>query len=218
MSEQQSDDRKALFDNWAKDYDRSVDDIAESQSFPFAGYDAVLSAIVDRAAPTTEMNVLDLGTGTGALVTRLAHTGCRLTATDFSQEMLARAEARLPEHTFVQADLTAPWPAELDHQFDRIVSAYVLHEFDEPTKFAILSEAASRLTARGRIILGDIAFSDDHAMNAAHERWKDTWDESEHYWIASRDLPKLAAAGLTASWHPLSPCAGVFEILVTPPA
>jgi len=44
--------------------------------------------------------------------------------------MLAQARVRLPQAHLVQADLLAAWPLATRPLFDRIVAAYVLHEFD----------------------------------------------------------------------------------------
>jgi hypothetical protein len=56
--------------------------------------------------------------------------------------MLAEAQIKLPGARLLQADLLGPWPAELDPPFDRVVSAYVFHEFDLTTKIGLLRRIA----------------------------------------------------------------------------
>jgi trans-aconitate methyltransferase len=73
---------------------------------------------------------------------------------DFSAEMLAKAQAKLPHSILVQADLLSKWPMELQRPFDRVVSAYVFHEFDLETKVRLLHRIATHhLIAGGRIVV-----------------------------------------------------------------
>ncbi len=103
--------------------------------------------------------MLDLGTGTGNLAARVHEGGARIWGTDLSGAMLVEARAKLPGATLVEADLGAAWPDSIDGPFDGIVSAYVLHEFDLPTKISILHQACARLRPHRRVVVGDIASS-----------------------------------------------------------
>jgi len=118
-------DRVNLFDAWAERYDRSI----ARDSFPLTGYDEVLDAIVRLAEIEPDHLVLDVGIGTANLAKRITVSGCELWGVDFSEEMLRRARAKLPSTHLVKADLLNGWPEGLPDQFDRIVSAYVFHEF-----------------------------------------------------------------------------------------
>ncbi len=114
------------FDQWAETYDQ---DVVSQDKFPFAGYDSALRTVVELAAPQRGMTVLDIGTGTGNLAVRFAKAGCQLWCSDFSRSMLEHARRKLPTAKMVLHDLANEWPAELDRDFDRIVSAYVFHHF-----------------------------------------------------------------------------------------
>lgn len=131
-------DRMELFDGWAERYDESV---RQDDTFPFAGYESVLDTIVRKAAVRPGMRVLDVGIGTG----KFPHAEGMVWGVDFSAGMLEQCRERLPHATLVQADLTKPLPAALRLGFDRIVSAYVLHEFASDGKMKLL---------QGRILLG----------------------------------------------------------------
>lgn len=133
-------DRMQLFDRWAEHYDESV---REDEGFPFAGYDAVLETIVRKAAVRPGMRVLDVGIGTGNLAAKFPHDEGALWGVDFSAAMLEQCRERLPQATLVQADLTQPLPADLRIGFDRIVSAYVLHEFSPDGKMKLLQGLAA---------------------------------------------------------------------------
>ena len=207
-------EREQLFDDWAESYDEVTE--SPQHPFPHGGYDQVLGEVVKRAAGTPGQLVLDLGIGTGKLAVKLAGLGCSIWGADFSAEMLAQARAKLPEAVLVQTNLAEEWPAALERRFDRIVSSYVLHEFDLEAKVEILRRAAAHLAPGGRIVIGDIAFRTAAERETARDRWYERWDDDEWYWAADEAIPALAAAGLQARYVQVSECGGVFA--VTPQA
>lgn len=204
---------QALFDGWAADYDRAV--ASSLGEFPFDGYENVLATVVALADVTPGTTVLDLGTGTGNLAARFVEQGCVVWGLDFSAAMIEEARAKAPDVHLVRADLRGQWPAELPARFDRIVSAYVLHEFDLATKVALLGRLARQhLSVGGRIVIGDIAFPGRLAREAASRQWASLWDGDEHYWAADEVLAAFDAAGLAMDYRQASSCGGVFTVWV----
>jgi putative AdoMet-dependent methyltransferase len=204
-------ERERLFDDWAKHYDSAVGSAASG--FPFDGYEQVLDAAVESADARPGLRVLDLGIGTGNLAARFIRLGCDVWGLDFSAQMLALARAKWPQVHCVQASLLGEWPKELPHAFNRIVSAYVLHEFDLATKVHILQRAALQaLAPEGWIVVADIAFPTTDARAVASRRWADTWDPDEHYWAADEAVTACAQAGLEATYRRVSSCGGVFAV------
>lgn len=202
--------RTRLFDDWAKHYDRSVE---SNDEFPFDGYAQVLDEITRISCARSGMTILDLGIGTGNLAARFTKLGCSIWGIDFSSEMLARVGELLPQATLVQADLLEDWPFELQQRFDRIVSAYVFHEFDLPTKTKLLQRLVQHhLVSDGHIVIGDIAFPTVAAREEAHRRWAKQWDEDEYYWAADETMSACGKAGLHAQYSQLSSCGGVFVV------
>ena len=127
--------------------------------------------------------------------------------------MLAQARARFPELHLTQADLLHELPAELEQPFDRVVSAYVLHEFDLDAKIALLQRIAARqLAPGGCILIADIAFPTALARQKAAERWGDAWDEEEEYWAADEGLAACERAGFQVTYRQISSCAGIFTL------
>ena len=80
-----------------------------------------------------EDTVLECACGTGLLSTVIAEKCRRLTATDFSEKMLRKAEKNCRSFrniTYAQADITAlSYP---DGSFDKVVAGNVIHLLDNP--------------------------------------------------------------------------------------
>ncbi len=214
--------REKLFDGWAETYDESV---GARSGFPFEGYERVLDLIAELAQVEAGMEVLDLGIGTGNLAGRLLDRGCSVRGLDFSLKMLARVHAKYPQVELVKADIKGDWPIDVDRHFDRVVSAYVLHEFDLESKVKLLRKlVCNHLVEGGRAVVGDISFPSRTARDEAEKLFTSTWDEvkrdwrsglwdeDEHYWAADETIEALAAVGLTARYVQVSFCGGVYVV------
>ncbi len=206
-------DRVDLFDSWATNYDRSVTADADAEAYPFAGYDDVVAAVVAFARVESDHCVLDIGAGTGNLTAKLVDLAGEVWGTDFSEEMLIKARVKVPQAHFVPCDVRDSWPPELPNQFNRIVSTYVFHEFDDEAKVhLLLNLARNRLIPGGRLVIGDIAFLNKVSQTACRQAVTNIWDESEHYWIANRIIPQLEEAGFTVDYKQISFCGAVFVL------
>lgn len=206
-------ERQRLHDEWAPYYDESVASSTTSTGFPFAGYEAALSAAAEMAGPRRGERVLDLGTGTGRLAALFAERECVVTAIDLSPGMLAQAAKRLPSATLLRLDLLGDWSPLAGQRFDVIASGYVFHEFDDAMKIALLMRLRDdHLNDGGRIVVADIAFetrADLERIRAVGE----AWDESESYWVEDEMVAALGSAGMPASVRRVSICAAVFRLL-----
>ena len=102
--------------------------------------------------------LLDLGTGTGSILSLLADE-CRFgLGIDANRSMLAIARSRLdgPNHGHLhvqQGDLLDL--ATLDRQFDLVTLHQVLHYLDDPS--AAIQEASNVVAPGGRILVADFA-------------------------------------------------------------
>ncbi len=111
---------------------------------------AMCAAVAAHIGPEDE--VLECACGTG-LLTGVIAARCRaLTATDFSEKMLAQAErkyANCRNVRFAQADITKlDYP---DGRFDAVVAANVIHLLDEPLQ--ALRELDRVCRPGGRLII-----------------------------------------------------------------
>lgn len=97
----------------------------------------------------TDLNIIEVGCGSGWLCPTLERFGS-VTATDIADEVLKRAQARMPAVKFVAGDFTA-----LDfgrEAFDVVVSMEVLSHVADQTAF--LNKLADMLKPNGVLMLG----------------------------------------------------------------
>jgi ubiquinone/menaquinone biosynthesis C-methylase UbiE len=97
-----------------------------------AGYEATLERVQGLLTP--DMNVLEIGCGTGTTALRLAPHTRRLLATDISPAMIAIARQKLadqpcPELSFAVADADEPLDGE--GGFDAVLAFNLLHLVDD---------------------------------------------------------------------------------------
>lgn len=203
--------RRTLFDQWAQTYDV---DVYGEVTFPFIGYEDVISTMTAFADIQSIHTILDLGIGTGNLARQLSLADERIWGVDFSAAMLEKARAALPGAHLIQVDLTGDdWLEELEQPFDRILSAYTFHEFTDEHKIALLSALANGcLKPDGWIVIGDISFETKARFNWAQQHFSDLWDEDEHYWCAEPVTNALIETGFSVEYHQVSICAGVYRI------
>jgi putative AdoMet-dependent methyltransferase len=198
------------FDQWADSYDETTH---TESIFPFDGYDKVLDAVVRQTEPSPAMSVLDIGTGTGNLALRFADQGCELWCTDFSESMLEKARAKLPDAHFVSHDFRTDLPPELaGKRFDAIVSAYVFHHVELPRKVEICKSLVTHnLTLGGKLVIADLSFQNQSEMDAFAKSVGDLW-EAEPYWLVEDAWSALKQAGLQVDYEQVAACAGVYVI------
>jgi ubiquinone/menaquinone biosynthesis C-methylase UbiE len=142
------------------DWDERVDAWEEVASS--AAFLELRDRICERAAPTPDDRVVDLGAGTGLLTLALAPRVAEVTALDISPRMLER----LDEHAAadgidnvrcVVGDLRE-LPLE-DESATLVVSSYAFHHLEDADKELALTEVRRVLAPDGRLVLCDMMFS-----------------------------------------------------------
>lgn len=142
----------------ARDYDRKWQFYVESTT----------RETIARLAMKPTDRVLDVGCGTGELLSRLAagFPEARLAGLDPVPEMLALAQAKLPD----AADLRIGWANELpwpDASFDTVVSCNMFHYITHPVD--ALREMERVLVPGGRLLITD--WCDDYLMCRLCTAW-----------------------------------------------
>ena len=132
-----------LFDNWPDPYERwfqtPIGSLVKAVEL-----DLVLKLLKPRAAE----HILDAGCGSGIFTVPVVEHGSRVTGLDRSLPMLERARSRLPDQSFLAADMSAlPF---IDETFDKAVSVTAL-EFIDNGKQALAE--LFRVTRSGGLIV-----------------------------------------------------------------
>lgn len=203
---------KQGFNLWAEDYDQTVQLIEENNQYPFAGYKQILNLIFNEIMQTPASKVLDIGFGTGVLTSKLYNEGHSIDGIDFSSEMIAIAQAKMPEANLIEYDIINGLPPQFkDKQYDAIVSTYALHHLDDSKKVSFITELLPLLKENGLLFIGDIAFQNSAALNACRQENSHQWDEDEFY-FAFDELKATLTNHCTLEFHPISHCGGIIVI------
>lgn len=197
------------FDLWAGGYDKSVDLSDEANTYPFAGYEAVLGRIFQEVTQREKPDVLDIGFGTGTLTARLYQRGCEIWGQDFSKEMLRIAAKKMPKARLFRGDFSEGLVPQLARvRYDFIIATYSLHHLADAQKVSLLCTLRECLKPGGKILIGDVAFETRAALEECRAAVGAEWDEDEIYFVAD----ELREAFASVRFESVSLCAGVIEI------
>jgi len=156
------------------------------------GPSAVLDRIVERIGrgPGT---VVDLGTGTGLLLERVASPDRRVIGVDASPEMLQEARRRVEETPLPATELRLGSLEHLplgDGEADIMVASMVLHHVaDVP---AVLRELRRGLAPGGRLLVADLEEFDDAAFwQSLGAQWPGFRREDLRAWLAEAGFERV---------------------------
>ena len=194
------------FNEWAGEYDSAVDKSREAGEYPFCGYDDVHALVYETVRGSED--VIDFGVGTGRLTKRLYDGGTKIVGVDFSENMIAAARAKMPNATFICADLTGGMP-KVDRKFDAAVMLYAIHHLTDDQKIALINGAGAYMKKGGKFIIGDVAFANEKDRLYARESAGDKWDDDEYYCVYDNLKDRL---GKKSTFKKISFCAGVIVI------
>lgn len=197
------------FDLWADGYDKAVGLSEEANSYPFAGYKAVLGGIFQEIVSKKNPSVLDIGFGTGTLTTKLYEYGCNVYGQDFSQRMIELANEKMPNAKLYQGDFSKGLVKELSNcKFDYIIGTYSIHHLNDEQKVAFFHELVNHLNEGGKILIGDVAFETRAELEKCKADAGEDWDNDEIYFVIDelkKDFPNLVYEKKTY-------CSGVIAI------
>jgi len=167
------------------------------QAAPFANSAAMrdedaLRLLVDFSGAGADDTVLDVACGPGLVVAAFARTCRRVTGIDLTPAMIEKAREHATELGLTNVEWRVgnvlPLPFA-DRSFSVVVSRFAFHHFPDP--LAVLCEMARVATRPGRIVVADMAASDDPKRAAALNRMERLRDPSH-----TRALPLTALRGL----------------------
>jgi ubiquinone/menaquinone biosynthesis C-methylase UbiE len=108
-----------------------------------------------KMAPVKQdMNVLDIGCGTGAHLRIYQKQKCNIYGIDLSQAMINVAKHKLGKEAHLSLCSATDMDFE-DDKFDLILCSTVLHEMSQKVRMAVLKEAKRVLKKTGQILIID---------------------------------------------------------------
>ncbi len=203
---------KQGFNLWANHYDETVQLSEENNLYPFAGYKKILNTIFNEVMQTKKSKVLDIGFGTGVLTNKLYENGHMIDGIDFSNEMIAIAQEKMPSAHLMEWDISNGLPNKIKtNKYDSIISTYTLHHLTDEEKIQFIKSLLNLFSENGKLYIGDIAFQTRKDLEACKRKSIDYWDLDEIYFVADEITYALLNI-CTVEFYPISHCGGVFII------
>ena len=142
----------------------------------------------------------------------LYDNGHEIYGQDFSSKMIEIASEKMPKAHLCHGDFSKGLVKELlDQKYDFIVSTYAMHHLSDEEKTGFIPKLLEQLKDDGTLLIGDIAFKDQNAMETCKKAMGDEWDEQECYFVADelrKRYPDLV-------FLPKSYCSGIFVLKKT---
>lgn len=197
------------FNLWADGYDRSVGMSDEHNTYPFAGYKAVLNGIYNNILSHPGNAVLDIGFGTAVLTAKLYEKGYTIFGQDFSSRMIELAQDKMPHAKLYRGDFSQGLAQEIkQNQYDAIVATYSLHHLTDQQKVSFLNDLLPLLKDGGAVYIGDVAFKTRALLEQCRMQAGEQWDEDEIYFVydeLKEKFPKM-------KFEAISYCAGILSL------
>jgi ArsR family transcriptional regulator len=159
---------------------------------------AVEAAVLEAAGEGPFRRLVDLGTGTGRMLTLLGRRADSALGLDLSRQMLNVARTNVASAGLGACELRHGdiFDVDLaDGEADLVVAHQVLHYLGEPA--AAVAEAARLVSPRGRLLIVDFAPHDLEFLRAEHRhRRLGFLDEEIARWAAAGGLGAVTAMAL----------------------
>ncbi|WP_142829629.1 class I SAM-dependent methyltransferase [Planococcus soli] len=200
------------FDLWADEYDRTVQVSEDNNLYPFAGYKDILNLVLNEVMKKEQSHVLDIGFGTGVLTNKLYENGYHIDGLDFSPNMIAIAQEKMPKAILMEWDISKGLPDHVkEKKYDFVVSTYTLHHLTDEDKVELIKNLLSVLSKQGKIVIGDIAFQTRAGLELCRKASSPYWDPDEFYFVFE-ELQVSLAEFVSCEFYPVSHCGGVIVI------
>lgn len=145
----------------------------------------VFFGTVTSFVPEGEIDLLELGSGTGFVTEQILNVNpqARVTCIDMDPAMLAvaRRKESLSSVTFLEGDFRNVWP---EGQFDLVLTSLCLHHLPDDDRAMVLCHIYDTLRPGGRFINGDVFRPD--------ERWEE--EDLKNQWYHSMRANGLSTA------------------------
>lgn len=118
-------------------------------------YRKLLDSVVRHLDPQKGELILEAGSGTGNLSTKIEAKGAIPTGIDYSEEAISRHQKKSPQTKILAGDLTKPLPFS-DNEFDKVCSNNVIYALDPKIRVSVLRELRRVLKPGGTIVISNL--------------------------------------------------------------
>jgi predicted TPR repeat methyltransferase len=138
-------DVRESYNNWAEQYDSNINKTRDLEAL----------VLKKSLADISFRNCLEIGCGTGKNTSWLMTKAQHILAVDLSNEMLAKARAKIVSDnvTFIEADINQPWTFTTE-TFDLITFSLVLEHIEDLEN--VFEKACDKLDDGGCIYVGEL--------------------------------------------------------------
>ncbi|UCZ52584.1 class I SAM-dependent methyltransferase [Bacillus shivajii] len=202
------DETMKLFDEWALSYDGDL----KRANGPLFGYESSLHSAKQMTSSFANEIILDIGIGTGAFASMIAHAKANVYGIDISQKMLEECKQKHPEYelkqgTFLDNDFS-------DCFFDHVISSFAFHEVFPQQREEAIRNIYRMMKTDGQLLILDIMFASEAAREDAKVEIGKYWDNSEDYPIVNELDTMLRKVGFkNIIWQQTAPCHWAFRAI-----
>ena len=165
---------------------------------------AFVPEMMEKEGIFAPMQILDLGCGTGALLSVLEHAGYKVTGLDPAKEMLKVAmwKTRKQNIRYYHLKNQDRLPFS-DNSFDAVISSYVLHGMPEKERMHLYREM--KRVSRRKVIIHD--YNDKRALHTSFIEYLEKGDYFRFIKVAKKEMSevfgevKTTHVGKRAAWY-----------------
>ena len=149
----------ALFDDWADNYDETVEKADGEYAEVFKNYNEILNETVKHISKYRGAKVLDIGAGTGNLTNVAAKAGYNVVGIEPNSKMREIATNKYPFERFLSGTFLS-LPID-DNSVDAIINSYAFHHLTDEEKSEAIKLFKAKLKKDGIVVIADTMYASE---------------------------------------------------------
>ncbi|KQB79529.1 cysteine synthase A [Clostridium butyricum] len=151
----------ALFDDWADEYDETVESKEGEYNEVFDNYNEILNETAKHISKYKYAKVLDIGAGTGNLTNIASKIGYNIVGVEPNIKMRKIASEKYPDIKFIPGTFLS-LPIE-NNSIDAIISSYAFHHLTDDEKEEAVILFKNKLKKDGVIVIADTMYESEES-------------------------------------------------------
>ncbi|MGN0144605.1 MAG: class I SAM-dependent methyltransferase [Clostridium sp.] len=152
----------ALFDDWADEYDETVEAKDGEYIEVFKNYNEILNETVKHIAKFEGAKVIDIGAGTGNLTNAASKIGYNVIGIEPNLKMRNIASGKYPFIKFLPGTFLS-LPIDNKNSIDAIITSYAFHHLTDEEKEEAVKLFKSKLQKDGVVVIADTMYESEKA-------------------------------------------------------